>query len=1043
MPMGVPKPPPPPPSGGEDTLLAGRYRLLERLFGNAASEVYRARDELSDRDVAVKRLGGSALAPHLRAEASALRLLRLPGVARLLDEGASEHGPFLVMELVEGTPFPGGSPPGKRTWDEVQQTAVALLEILARVHVRGVVHRDLKPDNVLVDAEKRPVVLDFGLSAGPAIGSGLGGDARAVGTPAYAAPEQILGAQADARSDLYAFGVMLYEVLTGRAPQQGTTPDEFLQARLHGSAPALRTRAPDVPGPVARLVDDLLARDPGLRPRSAAEALARLRCEPWSDPDPGLPWIGGEARVAAAQRVLAASRVLDVRGDPGTGRTRLLDELDRRFEADGVRAIRLSPGDGPLSGLGGLSGTDAEHAADLDAALSAARLAVDRALERGSVILVDDWDALDRWSRDVLEARLRSDGPAPGCVVRVRGRGTREEPGVPGMRLDGFDEHELRELFVGPDRLFHLREDGARELWRRTGGRARRVAEEVAAWERAGLVRRTPEGLRIERRSLALLATGFELAAAERVQEQGERELAPALEELLAWIVIAGPQASSQLLARARDLPPWRLEAEELELVEAGVARRAAGGTIEPLVHARALDEWTPDRRIDAHARLAEHLEPGSEGRLLHLVSARRFRDVPDEACVVARRLLEVGRLAEGEAALTEGLLAVRHQDEPEAELQLIGDWMAVALAGFSPQALDRVLYELARAEAAAERFPLEVERLDRFGRAAQLTLGGKAGARALAELESLEPFEDLELERWRMALCVQAARGTSAQREKLVLERIARAWRDHPSPLLRASVSEWQGRLCYRQEKHLEAAEHFEHAAQLAERPNARLSAMLNGASALLEACAFDRAAQLAEAARDLAASCRHLHYEVRAEWCLRSAAYRSGRAIGPDLELVEAASSLGVSDQEALICLNEAAVAWRGGHPEAAGLALRAAQCWAAQGKLAGAVLARCLAAACGGDAELEPLERRSLAERAAGVEDATVAGQALALLGGEACEGSAEARRVAQTLRREQPRELRAGRREVLSIDEVLAALEGSEQPRACTPRTRRSR
>jgi serine/threonine protein kinase len=163
--------------------VSGRYRIEGELGRGGMGVVYRAHDLLLDRPVALKR----PLGPHERArrEAHALRLLKLPGAVELLDEGEDAAGPFLVTEIVTGSPFPG------RGWP-VEDLAAQLLEVLASVHAAGILHRDLKPQNVIVDGLGHVHVLDFGVARGPALGSRsteIGG-----GTPRYLAPEQLAGA---------------------------------------------------------------------------------------------------------------------------------------------------------------------------------------------------------------------------------------------------------------------------------------------------------------------------------------------------------------------------------------------------------------------------------------------------------------------------------------------------------------------------------------------------------------------------------------------------------------------------------------------------------------------------------------------------------------------------------------------------------------------------------------------------------------------------------------------------------------------------------
>jgi tetratricopeptide (TPR) repeat protein len=226
-------------------LLVNRYRV-GRLIGRGGSgQVHRARDVLHGEDVAVKliRPVGPGVARQIRREVLALRVLALPGVVHLRDDGWLMGQRFLVMDLLEGGPFDGLTALGG--WDAWSGQVHALLEILARVHFAGVVHRDLKPANILLDAQGQPVVTDFGLAQGELVESFSG---IREGTPRYMAPEQGRGEPCDARADLYAVGVMLAEMV--------------------GDGP--------VPAEVAATLAAMRAADPADRPGSAVEVLAAL-----------------------------------------------------------------------------------------------------------------------------------------------------------------------------------------------------------------------------------------------------------------------------------------------------------------------------------------------------------------------------------------------------------------------------------------------------------------------------------------------------------------------------------------------------------------------------------------------------------------------------------------------------------------------------------------------------------------------------------------------------------------------------------------------
>ncbi|MEJ7730234.1 MAG: hypothetical protein WKG00_13575 [Polyangiaceae bacterium] len=342
-----------------------------------------------------------------------------------------------------------------------------------------------------------------------------------------------------------------------------------------------------------------------------------------------------------------------------------------------------------------------------------------------------------------------------------------------------------------------------------------------------------------------------------------------------------------------------------------------------------------------------------------------------------------------------------------------------MAIAESSPRALDRVLYELCRAE---PRSP-PVRKLEDLVRAALAVSSG--GERALALASALEPFTDRGLERRRQALRMLAARRCPLPTEEAVLADVT-AWAANAGDLeASALVAGWTGRLRYRQGRFVEAAESHLASARGQRWAAARVNEQLNAASALLEAFAFERASAVADEARRIAAACRHPYFEARAEWIVRSSAYRAGTAREPDLVLCDLATRVGVADLEALICLNEAAVAWRadaGGRATA--LAGRAQRLWTTSGWRAGSLLARALAMAAGRGADAS--EANDLAAEARLVTVPGVGLQALGLVALGAREAAATQPEVLRQLAAAVPRAHWSQRMDVISVDEALGAL-----------------
>ena len=258
-----------------DYLLAGRYRLTDRIAAGGMGEVWRGEDNLLNRAVAVKllptgRAGDEAFLARFRAEARYAASLSHPGIARVYDYGESSEfgGAYLVMELVNGEPLSAilaraGRLSPDATLDIVSQAARAL----DAAHQAGIVHRDIKPGNLLVAAGGTTKITDFGIATAVAAAqaSHLTQTGMVMGTAMYVSPEQATGAPVNDASDIYSLGVVAYECLAGHPPFTASEPLAIAYAHKHEPVPSL---PPDVPPPVSDLVYHMLAKTPEERPAS-------------------------------------------------------------------------------------------------------------------------------------------------------------------------------------------------------------------------------------------------------------------------------------------------------------------------------------------------------------------------------------------------------------------------------------------------------------------------------------------------------------------------------------------------------------------------------------------------------------------------------------------------------------------------------------------------------------------------------------------------------------------------------------------------------
>ena len=335
-------------------LLAGRYRLVEPLASGGMATVWRARDERLCRMVAVKILGTRQLADdtsraRLRAEAQALAQLAHPHIANVYDYGETDHAgmadvPYLVMELVDGICLsPMLAERGSLPWPAAVSAAAQVGRALAAAHARGVVHRDISPANVLITASGVTVV-DFGLCAVTGARE-TGPDGDILGTPGYVSPERIDAQPVSSAADVYALGVLLYRMLSGRLPWQATTVSEVLDAQRE-IEPEPLPPIDGLPTEVSELCLRCLARQPDDRPVAADVArvlVASLEHQPSvsdrrsSTPESALV-AAGLAPPARATHILAWSE----RTGPTTETQNLRQATSQRQRRETARRSALA-----------------------------------------------------------------------------------------------------------------------------------------------------------------------------------------------------------------------------------------------------------------------------------------------------------------------------------------------------------------------------------------------------------------------------------------------------------------------------------------------------------------------------------------------------------------------------------------------------------------------------------------------------------------------------------------------------------------------------
>jgi len=344
-------------------MLDGRYHVRARIAHGGMATVYLATDTRLDREVALKVMHADLVRDadfvgRFIGEAKSVAKLSHPNIVGVYDQGADGEHLYLVMEYVPGRTLRALlRERGWLPWQEALQVMDPVLAGLAAAHRAGIVHRDVKPENVLITADGRVKVVDFGLArASAAVGNTRAG--MIIGSVSYIAPEQVTGAPSDARTDVYSAGIMMFEMLTGRVPFSGESPLAVAYAHVNSDVPAASTLAGGIPPGLDQLVGSATSRDPQLRPPDASVFLRVARA---------LRGIADPAEQVAGSWAPSAAAITSPYGEPspyaGAGAAHLGDS------AAGSHTMVVGPGYAGYDGAG--YGTGYGPGGRYDAALPA------------------------------------------------------------------------------------------------------------------------------------------------------------------------------------------------------------------------------------------------------------------------------------------------------------------------------------------------------------------------------------------------------------------------------------------------------------------------------------------------------------------------------------------------------------------------------------------------------------------------------------------------------------------------------------------------
>ena len=268
-------------------LIDNRYLLKRQIASGGMATIYAGIDTRLDRPVAVKVMhahlaNDEAFVSRFIKEAKATAALSHPNIVSIQDQGWNEGGPpavFLVMELVEGSTLRDFlNENGPLSVEQTIQFITPVLSALAAAHLIGIIHRDVKPENILISKDGRIKVADFGLARNMTMAQTMTAESSVVlGSVSYLSPEQVQRGIADARSDVYAIGIVLFEMLLGKKPYDGETPIQIAYRHVNDRIPNVKELKSDVPEMIADLIFQATAPNPDQRPKDAEQLLSKVR----------------------------------------------------------------------------------------------------------------------------------------------------------------------------------------------------------------------------------------------------------------------------------------------------------------------------------------------------------------------------------------------------------------------------------------------------------------------------------------------------------------------------------------------------------------------------------------------------------------------------------------------------------------------------------------------------------------------------------------------------------------------------------------------